>query len=200
MKEWVRWMFFTWSSFFHAPWDTGISPPELIQFITTHSPGMALDMGCGTGTNAITLAKAGWQATGVDFVARSISSARKKGRSAGVKVNFIVDSVTRMDALEDQFDLILDIGCFQGLPESGKLLYLANLDRLLAPNGSFMIYGFIQDEALQTFGLTPSWLDRLSKKLQLIKREDSPGNRGRPSTWMTFQRAGDDVWDNYSHL
>ena len=42
-----------------APWDTGVSPPELIRLIDTHSAGHALHIGCGTGTNAITLAERG---------------------------------------------------------------------------------------------------------------------------------------------
>ncbi len=45
------------------PWDSGISPPELLEFIRTHPAGKAIDLGCGTGTNVITLAKAGWQVT-----------------------------------------------------------------------------------------------------------------------------------------
>ena len=38
------------------PWDTNISPPELLDFINRHPPGRVLDLGCGTGTNVITLA------------------------------------------------------------------------------------------------------------------------------------------------
>ena len=33
-----------------VPWDTGVSPPELLDFLDRHPPGRALDLGCGTGT------------------------------------------------------------------------------------------------------------------------------------------------------
>ena len=57
--------------FTRPPWDTGVSPPELYDFIENHEPGRAIDIGCGTGTNVITLAQAGWQVTGVDFAPAS---------------------------------------------------------------------------------------------------------------------------------
>jgi len=50
-----------------TPWDTGISPPELLKYLAESSPGHALDLGCGTGTNAITITKHGWQVVGVDL-------------------------------------------------------------------------------------------------------------------------------------
>ena len=78
------------------PWDSGIVPPEVVDFICTHPPGRALDLGCGTGTSSLALAKAGWQVTGVDFVPRAIRIARAKAKAAGVSVDFRVGDVTRL--------------------------------------------------------------------------------------------------------
>src|SRR5688500_14230632 len=61
-----------------TPWDTGIPPPELVEVIegpNALEPGRALDLGCGTGTNAMYLAQHGWTAVGVDFSSHAIESA-----------------------------------------------------------------------------------------------------------------------------
>ena len=44
--------------------------------------GPALDLGCGSGIWAITLAQRGWQVTGVDLVAKALRRARKRARAA----------------------------------------------------------------------------------------------------------------------
>ena len=71
MQNLLRRLEFQYLYFHRPPWDTGMSPPELMEFIETHEPGRAIDIGCGTGTNVITLAKAGWQVTGVEFAPSS---------------------------------------------------------------------------------------------------------------------------------
>ncbi|MFC2043120.1 hypothetical protein ACFLUA_03100 [Chloroflexota bacterium] len=53
------------------PWDTGISSPEPKDFIQTHPPGQALDLGCSTGPNVITFTRHEWQIALVDFVHQS---------------------------------------------------------------------------------------------------------------------------------
>ncbi|TFG49883.1 MAG: class I SAM-dependent methyltransferase, partial [Anaerolineales bacterium] len=77
------------------PWDTGITPPEVYQFLEENSPGRALDLGCGTGTNVITLAEHGWQVTGIDYVPKAIRIARQKARRKGYQseVKFLVGDV-----------------------------------------------------------------------------------------------------------
>lgn len=171
------------------PWDSGISPPELLEFIKTHPAGKAIDLGCGTGTNVITLARAGWQVTGVDFAPRAIRRAVKKIRQSGIQADLRVGDVTKLKDVFGPYNLALDIGCFHGLSQSGKQDYLTQLDRLLAPNGFWLMYGFFTPDPLQPGpGLAKAEIELISARFSLLSRRDGFDRRERPSAWFLFQK------------
>jgi ubiquinone/menaquinone biosynthesis C-methylase UbiE len=170
--------------FRRPPWDSGITPPELFEFIQSHPAGRAIDIGCGTGTNVITLAKTGWQVTGFDFASRAIQIARRKIKKANVQANLFTDDATRMKNVTGQFDLALDLGCFHGL--ENKADYLTQLERILAPNGFWLMYGFLAPAAP---GLAASDLDMISAQgLHLLSRRNGFDKRERPSAWFLYQK------------
>lgn len=172
------------------PWDTGISPPELIAFIASNTPGKALDLGCGTGTNVITLAKHGWQVTGVDFARQAILTGRRRARQAGLDVDLRIGDVTRLSNLAGQFDLILDMGCLHGLNSDQQEAYLDNLDRWLSSIGTYMLYAFVQQNAERNGpGLHKADLEAINRRLVLVTRQDSGDRGGQPSAWLTYQKS-----------
>jgi cyclopropane fatty-acyl-phospholipid synthase-like methyltransferase len=172
------------------PWDTGISPPELVAFLNAHPPGRALDLGCGTGTNCITLARHGWQVTGIDYALPAILSGRRKARQAGLQIDLQVGDVLYSAIQERSRDLILDMGCFHHLDPTQKQLYINNLKRWLAPQGFFMLYGFLKSENdPASIGIDPQDLTALSDQLELIHRQDGNDRMRRASTWLSFQRT-----------
>ncbi len=93
-------------------WDMGVPPPELRAVVPDArvTPGRALDLSCGTGTNAVYLAQHGWCAVGVDFARRAIAQAKRRAARAGVadRASFHLADVTRLDVLKAPFDLALD--------------------------------------------------------------------------------------------
>jgi SAM-dependent methyltransferase len=185
-----RRLFFNFSYFRKPPWDTGISPPELLEFIAKNPPGRALDLGCGTGTNLITLAKAGWQVTGVDFALRAIQVARRKIIHAGVTADLRVGDVTRLDDLSGPFDLILDIGCYHGISTPGRLAYRANIKRLLAPTGELLMYTIFRQAARNKPGMLEEDVQALLAEFDLLQRQDGQDRLERRSAWFTFQNKG----------
>ncbi|RVW00147.1 class I SAM-dependent methyltransferase [Rhodococcus xishaensis] len=111
-------------------WDT--PPPEQLRDAVEGEdalpPGHALDVGCGTGTNVIYLAKHGWRATGVDFSATAIQRARRAADGiAGAA--FLEGDATELSQLDigKPIDLVLDMGCYHSLPDAAKPVYVAEL-------------------------------------------------------------------------
>ena len=184
----VRKLFFNLFYLRRPPWDTGISPPELMAFIETHSLGRALDLGCGTGTNVITLAQNGWQVTGVDFVGMAIRAAQRKAKAAGVQASFRVGDVTRLNGIAGPFDLILDIGCLHSLTDAGKEQYVRNLERLLAAEGTYLMYGFYKAPGTAGTGLTDDDLNLFEFSFKLDKRQDGFERGKLSSAWFTYTR------------
>lgn len=174
--------------FFHPPWDSGISPPELLQFITDHPAGRAIDLGCGTGTNVITLAAHGWQVNGIDFAPRAIKIAKRKVKNAHAKATLSTGDVTDLKEVSGPFDLALDMGCFHGV--ANHQAYLSELKRILAKDGYWLMYGIFKSGPLANRpGLLPTDLDLIqSNGFELLSRKDGEDKRERPSAWFLFKK------------
>lgn len=174
----------------NPPWDTNVSPPELMDIIETVKPGRALDIGCGTATNVITLAKYGWKATGIDFVRRPIVLGKKKARVHGVNVNLRVADITTV-VLDEKFDLILDMGCFHNLHRPGRERYMTSIKDWLATNGIFLLYGFLLPEGSNAVrGIFQSDIQQLTAILTL-KKQNTGVDKQRKSGWFVFQNSND---------
>jgi SAM-dependent methyltransferase len=168
-----------------APWDSGVTPPEVVAFLQRTPPGRALDLGCGTGTNAITLAQRGWQVTAIDFSAEALRRARRKARQAHASIRFLRRDVTRLDDLPGPFDFALDLGCFHSLEPVGRSRYASSLTRLLRPGGVFMLYAFIDPG--EGWPAEAEIRRLLEQDFDLAVLEHGEFN-GRPSGWFTWIR------------
>jgi len=169
-------------------WDSGVTPPELLSFLEDRQPGRAIDLGCGTGTNVITLSSYGWQATGVDFVPAAINLARQKARQAGVVADFRVGDAVHLDFIPGTFDLVVDIGCFHGLSERDRLTYIRQLDQMLAPQGIWFLYGFLSEH--HTPGIFASDLDKIRALFKMLAYKDGFDRKGKQSSaYFTLQKT-----------
>ena len=171
------------------PWDTGIIPPEVFNFLEDNSPGRALDLGCGTGTNALTMAGYGWQVTGIDYIPGAIRRAKKKVRQAGLtgQVVFTVGDVLNPNIVSEQFDLILDIGCFHSFSGSDIILYTRNVSSHLKPGATLLLYAHLKENPESSHGVSEEDLNDLGKYLKLIQRQDGEES-SRPSTWLHYKK------------
>src|SRR2546427_202576 len=69
----------------NTPWDSGQASEELKRVLAERriGPCEALEIGCGTGTNAVYLAQQGFTVTAVDVVPLAVEQARERARRAG---------------------------------------------------------------------------------------------------------------------
>ena len=95
------------------PWDSNEPDPALVATVEAGMirVGRALEIGCGTGTNALWLAAHGFDALGVDLSSLAIDRARAKMGDRAIACRFEV-----LDFLKDPpagpFDFVFDRGCF----------------------------------------------------------------------------------------
>ncbi len=128
---------------FRAPWDIG-AREDLVSLVEGGriKPCRAVDLGCGTGANAVYLAQHGFDVTGVDFAEAAIEKARVRARDAGVQVNFIVDDLTNVHHVSGTFDFLLDYGTLDDLRPAQRVLYLRNMLPLTHSGSHYLLWGF----------------------------------------------------------
>ena len=124
-----------------TPWDTGQPSAELRRVLDEDgvSPCRALDVGCGTGTNAVFLAERGFDATGVDLCELAIDRAEARAAHAGVTCRFLTADLLEPMDLGEPFDFIFDRGCFHSVRRIDEPAAVAMLERSLAPGGSLLV-------------------------------------------------------------
>jgi SAM-dependent methyltransferase len=173
-----------------TPWDTRITPPEVMEFIAGHAPGRALDLGCGTGTNAITLACHGWQVTGVDFAPKAIRQARRKTAAAGLEIEFHAADVTNLGMLTGPYDYVLDIGCLFTLKENDRINYARELARLMRSEGEYMLYAWLPRPWKGGFrGISADAVESLLHAAFIRTRFVIGEEKGSPSAWYWYRRG-----------
>ena len=95
------------------PWDTGMPEIALINLITRwpKCTRRVLEVGCGTGTNAVWLAEQGLEVTAMDISEKALALAEKRCAEHGVQCRLIrTDFLTCTPT--GQYDLLFDRGCF----------------------------------------------------------------------------------------
>ena len=102
---------------------------------------------CGTGTNAIYLAKHGFNVIGIDYVGRAIKAAKSKAHAENLRVEFRAADVLSL-AFVQPFRFILDIGCFHSIDLAGRERYAANIRDWTQSGSLFMTYAFFPFHAL----------------------------------------------------
>ena len=186
-----------------APWERRDVPESwepLLDGPDAPPPGRALDVGCGSGRDAVYLAKRGWRVTAVDFVDQALARARQRGDEEGVKVEWVRGDVGELGALglEPGYTLLYDFGCIHGLPDPARRGAAAGLAELAAPEATFVMLAFEAGRRL----VLPRGMDREEiitllgddwelERAQSVVREEMPRpvRRANPTAYRFTRRT-----------
>jgi SAM-dependent methyltransferase len=106
------------------PWDTGVPHAELARVLDEYHlrPQTVLEIGCGTGADAILLARRRFEVTAVDCSAIALERARFRAEQQSASIHFVHADIFDFARSAPKFDFVYDCGVYHALR-------LVNLDR-----------------------------------------------------------------------
>jgi SAM-dependent methyltransferase len=180
------------------PWDTGRHDRNLERMLQVAevAPCKVLELGCGTGTNAIWLAGRGFHVTGIDISPTGIDAAKHKAAAAGVDVRFLAANILEDPLPVGPYDLAIDRGCLHSFDHDvagGKVS--AVVHRALRPGGLWISLIGSKDGPPRDVG-PPRWSVReiasaVESRFELLRLESSHFDSDQPNparAWLCLMR------------
>jgi len=184
-----------------TPWEHR-EPPEplagLIEGPRALPPGDLLDIGCGTGHDAIYCARHGWTVTGVDAVGRAVEAARRNADLAGVQIRFLHADIAGPSTTElgAGYTLLLDFGCLHGLPDGSFQRAAATITNAAKPGAVLLMFAFAAGrrgpaphgiDPARLYALFPQWDLTFSRPASEVPLR-GPMRNARPSWHQLVRR------------
>ncbi len=139
----------TWDDAYRGqpPWEIGQAQRVFMDLEDAGAiAGSVLDVGCGTGENALFLAEAGHEVWGIDVSSVGIERAMVKSQARRLPVVFLVADACDPGAVGRTFDTLIDCGCFHTLTDEDRLRYAASMRALGAPGSRLHVLCFSDAE------------------------------------------------------
>jgi cyclopropane fatty-acyl-phospholipid synthase-like methyltransferase len=125
------------------PWDIGRPQKEFVELARRGEiTGSVLDIGCGTGEDALFFAGEGHEVWGIDSSPLAIQKAKEKAASRELPVQFLVLSALELIRLARKFDTVTDSGLFHTLSDEDRPLFVDNLAAVLPHGGKYFMLCF----------------------------------------------------------
>jgi SAM-dependent methyltransferase len=129
------------------PWDIGHPQAEFVRLAEEGAiKGRVLDVGCGTGENAMLFAGLGLEVWGVDAAPLAIEKAKRKATDRGARVAFEVRDALRLGEVQEKFDTITDSGLFHVFPDRQRVIFAQGLHSALITGGTYFMLCFSDEE------------------------------------------------------
>lgn len=140
----------SWDAWYRGdrpPWEIDRPQPAVERLLDAAAfEGVVLDVGCGTGENAMLLAANGVPVLGVDWAAAAVEMARAKAAERSLAVAFEVADARRLEGLGRSFDTVLDSALFHTFSDEDRMDYVASLKRVTRPHSMLFLLCFSELE------------------------------------------------------
>jgi len=141
--------------------------------------GVAVDLGCGLGTEASFLAASGWAAIGVDLSAAAVRAAA----ASHAGVTFLRADVLALPLRDASADLLIDRGCFHYVDAADRVRYTREARRVLRRGGQFLLRA-CRSAAAAPNDIGPAVIEHVFRdwRIDQMTTEDIPsGTRHMPA-------------------
>jgi SAM-dependent methyltransferase len=157
-----------------TPWDMSAPDVLLVSMVEQGElkPCYVLDIGCGTGNEALYLASRGFHVTGIDISPEALCLARKKTTRVKDRCKFVLADISEVLSLEREFDLVLDRACFHFIPVERHGIYLDNVSHALRRGGLCLLYiaSDLDDETVGPYKYSKESIHRIfGSRLRILK-------------------------------
>ena len=133
------------------PWFTPALDTDFERALRVHLPrgGRILDLGTGPATQAIALAKRGYDVVATDIAPSAIRKAQHAAERESVRIDFRVDNILASRLEDALVDAIVDRGVFHVMPPESRPRYVDTVHRILRPGGFLFLKAFSDKEPRQ---------------------------------------------------
>ena len=115
--------------------------PSLLPFLVTAQVQQVLDVGCGTGGDAVTLAQKGISVTGMDYSQVALAYARAKAKASGVVVDFRQgDMALPFPFADSGFDAVMSNVALHMFDDQTTRRIIGEMRRVVRPSGLLLLH------------------------------------------------------------
>ncbi len=115
--------------------------PSLWPFLGTHQVQQVLDVGCGTGGDAVTLAQKGISVTAMDYAEVALTHARAKAAATGVAVDFRQgDMALPFPFADEGFDAVMSNVALHMFDDQTTRRIIGEMCRVVRPRGLLLLH------------------------------------------------------------
>jgi ubiquinone/menaquinone biosynthesis C-methylase UbiE len=166
--------FFNEAYFGTPPWDIGRPQREFVKLADEGEiTGDVIDLGCGTGENALMFAARGNKVVGIDSAPLAIAKAKAKAKERGSSAKFMVADALDLASLQTAFDVATDCGLFHTFSNKERGLFEKSLRSILTPGGKYIMLCFSEQEPADWGGPRRVTRDEIVKTFQPGWKVDS---------------------------